>query len=119
MSMNKVIGYDIDNTVEEHFLQTHCTNPLLTIESLEGAIKTYFERLENHDSLFSVNKWLTRMYWEDLSPVNHNPNELIRTQDLPPLFEENSNFYIFSRKAFKDAKEKKIGLKPIMYGHLK
>ncbi len=115
VSMNKVIGNDLDNSEEEHFLQTHCTNPLLSVESLVGAIETYFENLDKHDSLFSVNKWLTRLYWEDMKPVNHDPKELLRTQDLPPLFEENSNFYIFSKSAFKNADEKRIGLNPMMY----
>ena len=50
-----------------------------------------------------------------MKPVNHNPKELLRTQDLPPLFEENSNFYIFSKDAFKAADEKRIGIKPMMY----
>lgn len=115
VSMNKVIGNDLNNSEEEHFLQTHCTNPLLSVESLVGAIETYFENLDKHDSLFSVNKWLTRLYWEDMKPVNHDPKELLRTQDLPPLFEENSNFYIFSKSAFKNADEKRIGLNPMMY----
>lgn len=115
VSMNKVIENDLVNSEEEHFLQTHCTNPLLSVESLKGAIKTYFDNLDKHDSLFSVNKWLTRLYWEDMKPVNHNPKELLRTQDLPPLFEENSNFYIFSKDAFKTADEKRIGVKPMMY----
>jgi CMP-N-acetylneuraminic acid synthetase len=116
VSMNKVIVHDLVNSEEEHFLQTHCTNPLLSLKTLNEAISTYFKNLEKkHDSLFSVNKWLTRLYWEDMKPVNHNPRELLRTQDLPPLFEENSNFYIFSKDAFKKANEKRIGLNPIMY----
>jgi CMP-N-acetylneuraminic acid synthetase len=40
---------------------------------------------------------------------------LLRTQDLPPLFEENSNFYIFSKKSFNDAGNKRIGLHPAMF----
>ena len=115
VSMNKVIENDLVNSEEEHFLQTHSTNPLLSIESIEGAIKTYFKNIDKYDSLFSVNKWLTRLYWESMKPVNHNPKELLRTQDLPPLFEENSNFYIFSKKAFKNANENRIGIQPMMY----
>jgi N-acylneuraminate cytidylyltransferase len=47
--------------------------------------------------------------------VNHNPRELLRTQDLPPLFEENSNIYLFSRASFAVADKRRIGLKPRMF----
>jgi CMP-N-acetylneuraminic acid synthetase len=55
------------------------------------------------------------LYWQDGSPVNHNPTELLRTQDLPPVFEENSNFFIFSKTSFEEAGKKRIGLKPKMF----
>ena len=31
-------------------------------------------------------------------PINHNKNILMRTQDLPPIYEENSCIYIFDRE---------------------
>ncbi|MCP4157733.1 MAG: acylneuraminate cytidylyltransferase family protein, partial [bacterium] len=48
-------------------------------------------------------------------PVNHNPAQLLRTQDLDPLYEENSNFYIFSRKSFFENNKNRIGKKPFLY----
>jgi CMP-N-acetylneuraminic acid synthetase len=79
------------------------------------SVETYFENLDRHDSLFSVTALQTRLYWKDGSPVNHNPAELLRTQDLPPVFEENSNIYIFSRSSFARAGVKRIGTKPLMF----
>jgi N-acylneuraminate cytidylyltransferase len=111
--MNEVINYDLKNSEGEHFMQTHSTNPLLQTKTINKAIETYFSNLNQCDSVFSVTKWQTRLYWKDTSPVNHNPEELLRTQDLPPVFEENSNFYIFSKETFfKD--KKRIGSKPMM-----
>ena len=46
--------------------------------------------------------------------MNHNPNELIQTQDLEPIYEENSNIYIFSRESF-DSTSQRIGNKPYMF----
>jgi N-acylneuraminate cytidylyltransferase len=113
VSMNEVINYDLKNSEGEHFMQTHSTNPLLQTKTINKAIETYFSNLNQCDSVFSVTKWQTRLYWKDTSPVNHNPEELLRTQDLPPVFEENSNFYIFSKETFfKD--KKRIGSKPMM-----
>ena len=115
VSMNDIIAYDLKQTSGEHFLQTHSTNPLLQSSAIDLAIESYFKNLNEFDSLFSVTRLQTRLYWKDGSPVNHNPNELIRTQDLPPVYEENSNFYIFSKKSFADAGWSRIGLKPQMF----
>jgi CMP-N-acetylneuraminic acid synthetase len=113
--MNEIIDYDLKMTSGEHYLQTHSTNPLLTRETIDAAIEQYFRSLGNHDSLFSVNRLQTRLYWKDGLPINHNPAELIRTQDLPPVFEENSNIFIFSKTSFAASGNKRIGLKPVMF----
>jgi len=115
VSMNSIIGYDIKYSDNEHLLQTHSTNPLLSLKTLHSAIKKYFEFQSEYDSLFSVTKFQTRMYWDSGKPVNHNPGELLRTQDLPPLFEENSNIYIFSKESFIQSGNNRIGLKPQMF----
>jgi N-acylneuraminate cytidylyltransferase len=115
VSMNDIIAYDLSQLDGEHFLQTHSTNPLLRAETIDRAIETYFEGLEDFDSLFGVTKVQTRFYDKDANPVNHNPEELLRTQDLEPLFEENSNFYIFSKTSFESAGNKRIGCKPQIF----
>lgn len=115
VSMNDIIAYDLNKTDGEYFLQTHSTNPLLRPKSIDFAVEKYFKNLKQFDSLFSVTRLQTRLYWKDGSPVNHNLKELLRTQDLPPVYEENSNFYIFSKKSFADAGGSRIGLKPQMF----
>ena len=117
VSMNDVINYDVDHETEcDVFMQTHSTNPLLQTETLDAAIAHYFQSNgEKCDSVFGVTKFQSRFYWADGRAINHNPAELIRTQDLPPIFEENSNFYIFSRYSFKAAGNKRIGLHPAMF----
>lgn len=115
VSMNDIIDYDLSCSDSEFFIQTHATNPLLAHGTIDNAIDIFFNHLNQYDSLFSVTKLQTRLYWQDGRPVNHNPQELIRTQDLPPVFEENSNFYIFSKTSFGNAGKKRIGLKPQMF----
>ena len=115
VSMNNIIKYDLNHLEGEHFIQTHSTNPLLRAETLDNAIAIYFESLEKFDSVFGVTKLQTRLYDKNAKPINHNPEELLRTQDLEPLYEENSNFYIFSKKSFKNAGNKRIGLKPKIF----
>ncbi len=101
VSMNRIIEYDIGLLKEhDHFIQTHSTNPLLSHETLRSAIGAYLENLHQNNSMFSVTRHQTRFFDVGGKPINHNPQDLLRTQDLPPLFEENSNFYIFSREGF-------------------
>lgn len=115
VSMNDIIAYDISKAKSDHFLQTHSTNPLLSTETIDLAIRQYFENSEKFGSLFSVTSLKARLYWKDGSPINHNPNELLRTQDLPPVYKENSNFYIFSKKSFVEAGNFRIGATPQMF----
>jgi N-acylneuraminate cytidylyltransferase len=115
VSMNNIILYDLQQLDGEHFLQTHSTNPLLKTETIDKAIEKYFEGLENFDSIFGVTKLQTRFYNKYAKAINHNPNELLRTQDLEPMYEENSNLYIFSKDAFKNAGNKRIGLNPQIF----
>lgn len=115
VSMNEIINYDLSQTNGEHFFQTHSTNPLLTTETINDAINNYFNKLMTYDSLFAVTKLQTRLYWGNGTPVNHDPNVLIRTQDLTPIYEENSNFYLFSRESFYSNENKRIGRHPQMF----
>lgn len=116
VSMNLVLQDDVANTDSDLYLMTHATNPFLGKETITKAIKVFCDAKEeyNVDSLFSVNKVQTRFYRKDCQPVNHDPNNLIPTQDLEPWFEENSNLYIFSKTCFL-ANKARIGTKPIMF----
>jgi len=114
VTMNKIIEYDLSQTNCEYFIQTHATNPLLSSSTVDNAIKKYFDIIDKYDSLFSVTKLQVRLYDSRLRPINHNPAELLRTQDLPPVYEENSNFYIFSRDSFRSA-GRRIGTNPYIY----
>lgn len=113
--MNDVIEYDMKMIDSDIYIQTHSTNPLLKHETLDEAIEKFLESSGKYDSVFSVTRMQTRLYWEDGKPVNHNPSELLRTQDLPPVFEENSNFFIFTKESFEKSGKKRIGLKPLMF----
>lgn len=115
VSMNRVIQYDMSQISKaEHFLQTHTTNPLLTRESIESAIRTYFKNLESYDSLFSVNRIQARTYRPDGSAINHILGDLKRTQDLDPILEENSNLFLFSRASFANTGSR-IGRTPFLF----
>lgn len=112
VSMAPLTKYDLSQSNGHFFLQTHSTNPLLTTNTINKAIETYFS-LKQHDSLFTVTPLKTRFYWPDGKSINHDPDNLIRTQDLPVIYEENSCIYIFSRKMF-DTLGHRLGKNPYM-----
>lgn len=116
VSMNKVIADDVAAIAADTYVMTHTTNPLLSTTTIRGALQAFAAaRNEGRaDSLFTVDKVQTRFYRADCSAVNHDPDNLIRTQDLEPWFEENSNLYLFSRESFA-ATNARIGRKPMMY----
>jgi CMP-N-acetylneuraminic acid synthetase len=111
---NDLITYDVEFCNTEHILQTHCTNPLLSSSTIENAIEKYFSDLDKHDSLFSVSSIYGRFYDHRLSPLNHKW-ELGRTQDMKPVYLENSAFFIFSKSSFSAAEKNRIGLKPAVF----
>ena len=113
VSMNKVIAHDLDQAESDLFLQTHATNPLLKPQTIASALKAFVES-EEHDSLFTVNAYQSRFYRADGTPLNHDPEDLIRTQDLDPIYEENSCLYIFTREGF-GRLGRRIGERPILF----
>ena len=116
VSMNLVIEDDVENVEADIYLMTHTTNPLMSADTVRNAIKAFQEEKlsRNVDSLFTVDKIQTRFYRDDCSAVNHDPDNLIRTQDLEPWYEENSNLYIFTGESFKTT-QARIGKHPMMY----
>jgi CMP-N-acetylneuraminic acid synthetase len=116
VSMNRVIGDDVANVKADIFIMTHTTNPLLGKDTILRALNTFLElnKQGRADSLFTVNRIQTRLYRGDGSAVNHDPNNLVRTQDLEPLYEENSNLYIFTPQSFAKT-ETRIGRSPTMF----
>ena len=115
VSMNLVLADDVENVEADLYLMTHTTNPLLQPETIQKAITRFnqLKELGEADSLFTVNKIQTRFYKEDMTPVNHDPNNLIPTQELEPWYEENSNLYLFSRESFAKTNAR-IGSNPRM-----
>lgn len=112
--MNDILIHDTGQAPADFYLQTHSTNPLLESKTVSGAIQKFLADHPAHDSLFSVTRWQTRLYDQRGVAINHNPAELIQTQDLPPVYEENSCLYIFTRATLIE-RHHRIGARPLMF----
>ena len=112
--MNDVLMHDANQVKADLYLQTHCTNPLIKAETISNAISVYKSRANDYDSLFSVTRLQTRLWDAHTNPLNHDSDVLLQTQDLPPIYEENSCIYLFTAENLK-RRNNRIGEKPLMY----
>jgi len=112
--MNEILLYDTTQAEADFYLQTHSTNPLLRPETIRRAIQTFLVDYPKHDSLFSVTRLQIRLYDQYGRALNHDPAVLIRTQDLPPVYEENSCLYIFTRENL-SRRRNRLGERPLMF----
>lgn len=112
--MNEVLVYDTSQVEADFYLQTHSTNPLLRPESISNAIQELLNAYPACDSLFSVTRLQVRL-WDQLGrAINHNPSILLQTQDLPPVYEENSCMYMFTRQTLL-TRRNRLGERPLMF----
>lgn len=115
VSMNVIIEDDINNSDGDIYLMTHTTNPFLSKNTIKKAIIEFQNILQKRkaDSLFTVTEVQERFYDKDSIALNHDPDNLVRTQDLDPLYRENSNLYLFTKNSFNNTKAR-IGKSPKM-----
>lgn len=114
ISMNDVLLNDVGQVPADLYLQTHSTNPLLRSETIEQAIAAFAVAWPGHDSLFGVTRLQTRLWTAEGRPLNHDPSVLLRTQDLPPVYEENSCIYLFDGDTFR-RRRNRLGDRPLMF----
>ncbi|MEM6472396.1 MAG: acylneuraminate cytidylyltransferase family protein [Planctomycetota bacterium] len=115
VSMNRIIENDMSAVPADTYVMTHTTNPLISEKTIRDAIQFFREGVQNgaNDSVFTVSRLQSRFYDSDGKALNHDPDRLLRTQDLPPIFEENSNLYVFSKESFQSTNAR-IGKTPKM-----
>jgi len=114
VATNSLIEYILSIFPDQnYFLQSHATNPCLQAGTIHRAME-FFTAGQQYDSLFSVTRLQTRLFDKNFNPLNHDPYKLLRTQDLDPVYEENSNLYLFSRSSF-ESTGARIGKHPFLF----
>jgi CMP-N-acetylneuraminic acid synthetase len=114
ISMNDILLYDTSQVEADYYLQTHATNPLLRPSTISYAIQSMLAHVPSYDSLFSVTRRQVRLWDAKGRAINHDPDVLIQTQDLPPVYEENSCLYIFTRQVLLQ-RHNRLGHSPFMF----
>jgi len=111
---NEILMQDTAQVPADLYLQTHSTNPLLRAQTISAAVRALKDVYPAYDSLFGVTRLQTRLWDEVGRAINHNPAVLLRTQDLPPVYEENSCIYLFTRETLAQRRNR-LGERPLMF----
>jgi len=109
VSMNRIIADVVRRYPANIYVQTHATNPFVSVQTILRAVGIV--KSGTAESVFSVTRHQSRFYDADGKAINHDRTKLIKTQDLPPLFEENSAVYVFTRSAFAATGRRICGLR--------
>lgn len=96
---------DVDADV---YVLSHATSPFVKSESIQEALDSILSG--ECDSAFSAKKIQTFL-WNREGPLNYDPNDVPRTQDLDPVYAEVGAFYMFKKEVFTKHR-RRIGFKP-------
>ena len=107
-SMNEVLQCFAKDVYADIYVMTHTTAPFISKESIQKGLDAVENG--NYDSSFAAKK-LQDFLWKDGVPFNYELNNIPRTQDLVPFYEETSGFYIYKNEVITKL-NRRIGEKP-------
>lgn len=108
--INEVLSAFAQDVPADVYVMSHATAPFISPQSIEKGLQAVLQ--QGFDSAFAVRKIQTFL-WKDGKPFNYNLNNIPRTQDLPPIFEETSGFYIYRSEVITEL-NRRIGDNPYM-----
>ncbi|HCA4666760.1 cytidylyltransferase domain-containing protein [Enterococcus faecium] len=107
-SITQVLAGFTKEVEADVYVMTHTTAPFISEKSIEKGLDAVLTG--EYDSAFAAKK-LQDFLWKDGEPFNYELDNIPRTQDLPPLYEETSGFYIYNRNVMTEL-HRRIGKKP-------
>ena len=106
---NDLLLYDAEQIEVDLYFQLFVTAPLLRQKTIREAHSRMISD-DSIDSIFTVEEH-NSFFWKGDSPINYEPTELPRTQDLAPLIEETTGLYAIERESLLE-RECRIGYDP-------
>jgi len=111
---DRMTAHSLAKTDGEHYLQTQCINPLLTVQTIEDAIERYYsyvlnDEYQQFDTVMSLARVEKRLY-----DSSNYPKITLRDEPHFVIYED-TIFNIFSRTAFMRNGKKKFGKNPMFY----
>lgn len=90
------------------YVYAHATAPFVKLETMIECILAV--KSGEFDSAFCAIK-LQDYLWQNGKPLNFDAEDLPRTQDLNPIYQETSGIYVFTKNVFEKYK-RRIGVNP-------
>lgn len=106
--MNEVLSAFAKDVPADIYVMTHTTAPFISADSIKKGLNAV--ESGEYDSSFAAKK-LQDFLWKDGKPFNYALDNIPRTQDLEPLYEETSGFYIYNYDVIAKL-NRRIGEKP-------
>ena len=95
--MSEVFVNMAENIDTDIIVYANVTNPLLQDDTLRNAIKFYKEHKDEYDSVNSAHA-IKEFMWLDGKPINYDPANQPRSQDLPNIMCPNAAFNILPKE---------------------
>lgn len=92
------------------YVMAHVTAPFLRPDTISECIQAV--RSKKYDSATTVCS-IREFLWDDNGPINYDPANIIRTQDMPNLFRETTGVYVFTKSVFSEH-HRRIGFTPFL-----
>lgn len=107
----EIIDYFVRDIDADIYVLTHVTQPFTKSKSIENALNKVISG--EYDSAFSA-VVLQDYMWMNGKPLNYDLKNIVRTQDLAPIYMETGAFFIFKKEVFTELRQR-IGNKPYIY----
>lgn len=106
--MNEVLFNFSKEVYADVYVMTHATSPFISDASIIKGINAV--KSGEYDSSFAAKK-IQDFLWENGKPYNYELDNIPRTQDIHPLYEETSGFYIYRNSVISQL-NRRIGNNP-------
>lgn len=109
-SMTEVLTCFTKEVPADIYVMTHTTAPFISKESIQKGLESVVSG--KYDSSFAAKK-LQDFLWMEGKPFNYTLDNIHRTQDLQPIYEETSGFYIYTHDVMTEL-HRRIGENPFI-----
>lgn len=109
-SMNEILLAFQEEVEADIYVLSHATSPFIKEESISNCVEAVLSG--HYDSAFAVTS-RKEFLWDNEKPLNYDPQNIPRTQDLSSIYCETSGVYVFEKEIIKNY-GRRIGFKPYL-----
>ena len=106
-----LIGGFMNYVDADTYLLAHVTSPFIKSSTISKLVEEVNNG--NHDSAFTARK-LKEFLWQNDKPLNFDPTNIPRTQDLPLIYSEVTACYVIAKEVFQKY-GRRVGLNPYIH----